>query len=619
MARKKLQKIANRFLELELNPVPVKYGTKIPLRKKHHTPISKDEINKYDFEEIGISTGYSSLNLQVLDFDTKNVKNPDEYMETFNSRIPSVLFEKLVIQKTPSGGFHYIFRCDEIESSQKLARNKKGEGVIETRGLNSYIKCFPSNGYEMTQKSFDKISIISVSEKRFLFTISKQLDALYLKDVYKRYSKDDIDYLKKFKDYNKNVDIGVKLLIDAGWSKHSENKEWINFTRPNSKSGDLHGGYNKEGFVFQTFSTAQDRFITGKGYNNHHLFCELKHNGNYKKGYAILYNEGYGNDIDDNEDEQDDIFLEFLSNEIDENIYLDQLRKGEIPQGLSWGWSSLDSNFLLKRNSFNILLGLDNIGKSVLLSSMMVSTNLLHNIKWGISSPEAKTATTRRDLIEAKLGKKLGKISKVEYDKAFKESRNNFFIINNKKHWSIEEILNKGRILYEQYGIDVLLIDPFSFYTGSGNFSDTNEVLSKIRVFSERYCSVIIVDHPFTGFTRIGKDESGYLRLPTKYEISGGNSKANRCDDFISAHRIINHPDDDIRKTMQISVQKVKDKSTGGEPHIDGEWSELIYETRDGFLGYWDSNGDNPMYKAMMSKLGVRAKLKRMTPEEVFG
>lgn len=618
MSGTKFQKIAKRLIDLELNPVPVEKGTKTPLRKKHYSPITKNEVKDFDFEEIGISTGYSSLNLQALDFDTKNTEDPDEYMDEFNSRIPSALFDKLVIQKTPSGGFHYIFRCDEIESSQKLARNKKGEGIIETRALNSYIKCFPSKGYEMVQGDFTKIQIISESEKRFLFNISKQLDALYLKDIYKRYSKEDIDYLKKFSDYNKDIDVGIDLLLKAGWTKHSENKNWINFTRPNSKSGDLHGGYNKEGFVFQVFSTAQDVFVTGRGYNNHHLFCELECGGNYKKGYAILYEEGYGED--NVEDDEDEIFLSFLSDEVDENIYLDQLRKGEIPQGLSWGWSSLDKNFLLKRNSFYIFLGLDNIGKSVLLSSLMVATNQLHNIKWGISSPEAKTATTRRDLIEAKAGKKLVRMSKSEYDDNFKNSRDNFFIINNKNHWSIEEILDKGRILYEQYGIDVLLIDPFSFYTGSGNFSEDNEVLSKVRVFCEKYCSVIIVDHPFTGFTRVGVDSStGYLRIPTKYEISGGNAKANRCDDFISAHRIINHPDDDIRRTMQISVQKVKDKSTGGEPHVDGSWTELIYENRNGFLGYWDENGENPMYKAMVSKLGVRAKLKRMSAEEAFG
>ena len=615
----KLQKIATRLLELELNPVPVKVGSKAPVRSGHHKPISKEEIKNYNFEEIGISTGYSSLNLQALDFDTKNAEDPAEYMEMFNSRVPTVLSDKLVIQRTPSGGFHYIFRCDEIESSQKLARNKKGEAIIETRALNSYIKCFPSKGYEMVKGTFSEIQIISPEEKQFLFTVSRQMDALYLKDVYKRYSKEDIEHLKKFSDYNKDVEIGVNLLKDAGWTVHSENNQWINFTRPDSTSNDLHGGYNKEGFFFQTFSTAQDSFITGKGYNNHHLFCEIHCGGNYKKGYALLYEDGYGVDNEDGDEDGDEVFIAFLSNEIDENIYLDQLRKDEIPQGLSWGWGELDKNFLFKRNSFNFILGLDNIGKSTLLSSMMASTNLLHNITWGISSPEGKTSDTRRDLMEASAGKKMKYMSKPEYDELFIKSRQNFHIISNDKHWSIEEILDNGRVLYEQYGIDVLLIDPFSFYAGSGNYKDDNDILSKMRVFAQKYCSVIIVDHPFTGYTRVGKDDSGYLRLPTKYDASGGNSKTNRCDDFISIHRIINHPDDDVRRTMQISVQKVKDKSTGGKPHLEGEWSELCYEMRDGFLGYWDANGDNPIYEAKMSKIGVRAKMNNMTPEEAFG
>jgi hypothetical protein len=616
----KLQKIAKRFLELELNPVPVRSGSKAPVRKGHHKPITVEEIKDYEFEEIGISTGYSSLNLQALDFDTKNAEDPDEYMRIFDSRVPTALADKLVIQKTPSGGFHYIFRCDEIESSQKLARNKKGEAIIETRALNSYIKCFPSKGYEMERGLFSGIQIISPEEKQFLFTVSRQLDALYLKDVYKRYSSEDIEHLKKFSDYNKDAEIGENLLKKAGWTVHSENDKWINFTRPDSGSSDLHGGYNKEGFFFQTFSTAQDSFITGKGYNNHHLFCELECGGNFKKGYAKLYEAGYGVENSEDDDSDDDVFISFLSNEIDENIYLDQLRKDEISQGLSWGWGALDKNFLLKRNSFNFMLGIDNIGKSTLLSSMMASTNLLHSIKWGISSPEGKTADTRRDLMEASAGKKMKHMSKPEYDKLFAKSRQNFHIISNDKHWSIEEILDKGRVLYEQFGIDVLLIDPFSFYAGSGNFSDDNAILSKMRVFAQKYCSVIVVDHPYTGYTRDSKNkENGYLRLPTKYDASGGNSKANRCDDFISIHRIINHPDDDVRKTMQVSVQKVKDKSTGGEPHLDGEWGELCYERRDGFLGYWDSNGDNPIYEAKVSKIGVRAKMSNMTPEEAFG
>ena len=613
--------IAKRFLELSLNPVPVKVGSKIPLRKEHQTTIEKEEIDSYSFDEIGISTGYASLNLQALDFDTKNADDPDKYMEDFNKRVPKELFSKLVIQRTPSGGFHYIFRCEEIESSKKLARNKKGAAVIETRAVGSYIKTFPSKGYVMVQNDFSKVVTITPEERNLLMIISKQFDELYVKDTYSRFSKEDKDYFRKFPEYNKDYNIGVDLLVKHGWTVHSENNSWVNFTRPDSTSGDLHGGYNKDGFLFQTFSTAQDTFSIGRGYNNHHLYCELECNGNYKRGYAKLYEDGFGTE---EEEEDDEVTLTFLSDEIEENTYLDQARKGEIPQGLSTGWSKLDNNFKLKLNSFVFILGLDNIGKSTFLSSLMVATNTLHSLKWGISSPEARNSVTRRNLIEATAGKKIVdfKDSPAKYSMLLKESRDNFFIINNKKHWTIDEILEKGKILYEQYKIDFLLIDPFSFYAGSGEYGTDNGVLSKIRVFVETYCSVVVVDHPYTGFTRTEKDESGYLRIPSKYDASGGNSKANRTDDFISLHRIINHTDRNIRSMMQICVGKVKDKSTGGEPHLDGEYSSLLYESRKGFIGYWDDSGNNPMYEAMMSKKGVRDQMKgnvpTVTPEEAF-
>ena len=72
---------------------------------------------------------------------------------------------------------------------------------------------------------------------------------------------------------------------------------------------------------------------------------------------------------------------------------------------------------------------------------------------------------------------------------------------------------------------------------------------------------------------------------------------------------------------MQISIQKVKDKSTGGQPHIDGDYTSLIWETRDSFTGYWDDGGNNPMYKAMKARLGVERitnKLPAVNIEEAF-
>lgn len=619
------KEVVEKFISLSLNPVPVKSGTKVPCRKDHTEPILDSELDTITFEEIGVSTGYASLNLEALDFDLKNVEDPDQYMKDFNKMIPKSLMDKMVIQSTPSGGFHYLYRCDVIESNQKLARNSEGAAVIETRGVGGYIKCTPSKGYKrVSKKTFAEISFISEKERNFLFVVSKQKDELNKRDIDKKFSKEDTESFNKFKTYNEDPDIGIELLENAGWTYHSENGDWYNFSRPNSESGDLHGGYNREDNFFQCFSTSQDQFEQRRGYNNHHLFAELECEGNYKKAYAMLYEQGYGEDV---EEQDEGGTFDFISGSYEEDEYLEQARKGDIPLGASLGWAGLDGFYRLKKNSFNFFLGLDNIGKSTLISSFIVSSNILHGFKWGISSPEARVATTRRNLIEAEIGKEISRYndSDEEYKKLRDKSRKNFHIIKNDKHLTIDDVLERGKLLFEKYGIDFLLIDPFSFYSGSGNFKEDTHVLSKIRVFCQNYCGVIVVDHPYTGFTRLSRDGDGYIKIPTKYDASGGNSKANRCDDFVSVHRVINHEDSELRKTMQISVQKVKDKSTGGKPHIDGEYSSLVWEVRDGFLGYWDSTGNNPMYKAMKSKIKVeklvnvqQQELRRFNPEDVF-
>ena len=612
------KEIIKRFLELSLNPVPVKKGTKAPIRGGHNTAFEESEIDKYTFEEVGVSTGYPSLNLEVLDFDTKNVDNPEQFIKDFEDIVPSSLLSKLVVQSTPSGGRHYFYRASNIESSQKLARNLIGAASIETRGIGGYVKCYPSEGYNViSDANFGEIPQLTNQERDFLITVCRQKDELTKKDVYKRYSQDDLESIKRFPEYNDDDEVGIELLESNGWTYHSTNGDWYNLTRPDSKSGDLHGGYNRKDKFFQTFSTGQDTFEEKRGYNNHHLFAELECEGNYKKAYALLYEKGFG--VEQLEDEEEDE-LNFITSYEEENERLDQARRGQIPIGDSLGWRSLDSYFRLKSNHFYFLLGLDNIGKSTVLSSIMASTKILHGKKWGISSPEALVDVTRRNLIEAESGLPIKELEgdEVRYQKLLKDSRDHFIIFRNEKHYTIDEVLEKGKKLYQKKGIDYLLIDPFSFYSGSGNFSDDTEVLSKIRVFCQNYCSVIVVDHPFTGFTRVGKDDNGYLRMPTKYDASGGNSKANRCDDFISFHRIINHPDNEVRRTMQISVQKVKDKSTGGKPHNSDEWSELIFEERDGFLGYWDEYGDNPMYKALLNK-NRNAPLITVSAEDAFG
>lgn len=624
------QKVAKEYLSFGLNPVPVSEN-KEPLREKHSTvPITEKEIEDFDFDNIGISTGSISGGLEAIDFDLKNAENPEKIMKSFKSKVSLSLMKKLVIQTTMSGGYHMVYRCEDVSSSRKLAKNSEGKAIIETRGEGGYIKCYPSNGYELIQGSFEHIPIITPEERLQLFVSAKMLNSLLVKEANKKRSKEESEYIKKFPEYNDDIEIGLKLLKDNGWTIHSEDSVWINFSRPDSKSKDLHGGYHKEGRFFFCFSTAQDNFETEKPYNNHAIFAELECDGNYKKAYAILYEEGYGDgenkiksdkEVEDEDWEEKLENLTFLSDDVEENSYLEQARANEIQQGLITGWSSLDEYFRFKDHSFNMGLGYDGVGKSVAALSLAMSSNVLHDWKWGMIMPENRTAMSRRRLIEIKSGKTIDdfKDSPDLFDRHLKEIREDFKIISNKRHYSILDVIEMGKRLYEYYGINALLIDPYNFFKVDGNgYTHNNEILSQLRVFAEQYCSVYVMAHPASNAPRTNKDSGGFLKAPSRYDIQGGADFPYRVDDFFIMHRIVNHPDKDVRRTLQFIVEKVKEEETGGKRHDAGEWTELVWERRDGFLGYWDENGDNPMYNSMISKLGVRAQSKRISAEEAF-
>lgn len=624
------RKIAKNYLELGLNPLPILNSSKAPLIKDHNTvKMTVEEIDKHNFEAIGVSTGLISEGLEAIDFDLKNAEHPEAVMEVFKSKVPTPLLKKLVVQRTQSGGYHFIYRCEDVSSSKKLAKNPEGKAIIETRGEGGLIKCYPSKGYELLQGSFDKIPIITPEERLSLFISAKMLNQTMKKDAMKRASREDLQAFKKFPKYNEDPDIGVKLLEEAGWKFKNEDSEWINFTRPDSRSGDIHAGYHKDGKFFFCFSTAQDMFEEEKPYNNHALYAMIKCGGNYAKAYAQLFEQGYGVETEKKskiQQEEDDWQvkldnLTFLSDDIEENTYLEQARKNEIEQGLTTGWRALDEFFRLKRNSVNIGLGLDGVGKSVLMLALANASNVLHDWKWGMVMPENKTAMSRRRLVESKYGRD---ITQFEDEKLFwkyiQDSREYFKIISNKKHYSIKDVLEMGKRLYEFYGIDALLIDPYNFFKveGSNAHGHNNEILSLLRVFSETYCSIYVMAHPNSTAARTNLDEEGYRRPPSKYDIQGGADFPFRVDDFFITHRLVNHEDNEVRRTMQFIVDKLKETETGGKVHNKGEYTPLIYETRDGFTGYWDEYGDNPMYKALLNK-NKNAPLRPVSASEAFG
>jgi hypothetical protein len=82
---------------------------------------------------IAILCGSTSGNLEVLDIEEGRLFQLLEY------KAGTELFSRLVIVKTPSGGFHVYYRCDTIQPGFHVAKNKAGDLLIETLGIGDLV------------------------------------------------------------------------------------------------------------------------------------------------------------------------------------------------------------------------------------------------------------------------------------------------------------------------------------------------------------------------------------------------------------------------------------------------------------------------------------------------
>ena len=121
--------------------------------------------------------GKTSGNLEVIDFD-----NHGELFDAWQNAVPTDLKSKLVIENTPSGGFHAAYQCDDsVCGNVKLAqgiRNDKIVTLIETRGEGGLILCSPSDGYTLTQGDYADLPILTAEERDVLLNAARQLNEI---------------------------------------------------------------------------------------------------------------------------------------------------------------------------------------------------------------------------------------------------------------------------------------------------------------------------------------------------------------------------------------------------------------------------------------------------------
>ena len=257
-------------------------------------------------DAICVVSGAVSGNLECLDFD-----NGGELFGAWMEKIDTSLLAQLVIEQTPSGGYHVCYRCeDPVEGNLKIARGIRGgkqKTLIETRGEGGLFLCAPTEGYALQQGDFTSLPTISRDAREALLDAARSLDELPAASCptataganvtqpgadFASAGKDAFD-LAPGDDFNARGDI-KPLLLSAGWQfcgvKSDGNEQW---TRPGKDPRNGMSATYKDG-SFYVFSSNAAPFESNVKYSPFAVYATLHHNGDYTAAASALLAQGYG-------------------------------------------------------------------------------------------------------------------------------------------------------------------------------------------------------------------------------------------------------------------------------------------------------------------------------------
>lgn len=251
-------------------------------------------------EALCIVAGAVSGNLECLDFDAGG-----ECFEPWTEAVPPELFGRLVVERTPSGGVHVVYRCTEaVEGNLKLAegeRNGKRATLIETRGEGGLFLCSPSPGYHLIQGAFGSVPTISAEDRRVLLDAARALSEISgtspSESPAHATPAPSPSFIERPGDaFNRDEVAFSSLLERHGWQflgKSGDNEQW---RRPGKDSGSLSATFN--GVNFHVFSSNADPFPPGFNGSPFIVYALLEHGGDKTAAAKELLAEGYGSALD---------------------------------------------------------------------------------------------------------------------------------------------------------------------------------------------------------------------------------------------------------------------------------------------------------------------------------
>jgi putative DNA primase/helicase len=288
-----IQRAAIEYIGAGLSVIPIVADTKkssVAWAKYQKEIMPLEDVNKLfsGGNNIALVCGAVSGNLECLDFDNPELFQP--FIDTLESINPELLFH-LVRCKTPSGGYHLIYRCYQpIEGNKKLAMSADGKTWIETRGQGGYFLTFPSPGYHLLENKLTDVPVLKVEEREILLNLAQSFSKkIEPREAITRLPR---DLGRPGDEYNKKADhsVFIELLDSAGWTRSGKIADgWEHWTRPGKSEGTSATFKDNNLFVFSTNAGLP----TGP-HNAFSVFAHLKHDGDFSEAAKNLKKQGNG-------------------------------------------------------------------------------------------------------------------------------------------------------------------------------------------------------------------------------------------------------------------------------------------------------------------------------------
>lgn len=232
--------------------------------------------------------GQVSGNTECLDFDDPELFKP--FMDTL-AGIDQRLANCLAQRKTPSGGFHLIYRCVEpVTGNTVLARQENGKVAIETRGEGGYFLTSPSPGYQVLQHSLKDIATITADERNVVIGLAKTFNT---KQEPHKQERQYTSTGRPGDAFNERHSHDIPAMLEKhDWTRTEHTspggEHWCRPGKDRGTSATLKNG------CFYVFTSNAHPFEPMQSYSAFGTYTCLLHGGDYRAATLELGKKGYG-------------------------------------------------------------------------------------------------------------------------------------------------------------------------------------------------------------------------------------------------------------------------------------------------------------------------------------